>query len=306
VWLWRKEPAARALLIAGIAVIPALWFGVPAITNGRPFVAGQLAQFSVHRIIGNKFTGTYHRYVDLTLLPIQLLALLAVVLAAVRRNRAVLVLAAGAVLWVLVELAFALHGWPALPRYMFESAAIQSVLAGVAVGWVALAIPRLALPASARGAARWVSVPLAMLLVLSAVPGAVGRVHAERQDLKQERWRATQIARLADTIAAFGGRRRITSCGRPATYVGLVSALAYQLRLNVGFVGHKPREDLHRHVAVVLFSPGGIGWALEPSHLRPETRLSCDGLEATVIFDAAHPRGLVVSDRVARRLERSV
>ena len=73
-------------------------------------------------IEGNKFIGVFHRYTALTYLPIQLLALLSVVIAYFRRNRTVLVLAGAAVLWMLVEMAFVLHGWPGVPRYMIESA----------------------------------------------------------------------------------------------------------------------------------------------------------------------------------------
>ena len=36
--------------------------------------------------------------------------------------------------WVCVEIAFALHGWPGLARYMFEAEAVVVVLAGMAVG----------------------------------------------------------------------------------------------------------------------------------------------------------------------------
>ena len=66
----------------------------------------------------------------------KLAALLSVGIAVLRRNRTVLVLAAGAVVWVAVEIAFALHGWPALQRYLFEPAAVMIVLAAVAVGLI--------------------------------------------------------------------------------------------------------------------------------------------------------------------------
>jgi hypothetical protein len=305
VWVWREVPSARVLLLAGLAVIPALWFGVPTITNGRPFVSAQLAQFSVHRIIGNRFTGTFDRYFGLTVLPIKLLALAALAIAAARRNRTVLALAAGAVGWVLIELAFALHGWPALPRYMFESGAVQSVLAAVGLGWIALELPRLAARVRALSMPRWVSVPVALGLVAVLVPGAVGRVRAGRHDLRAERWRSTQIVRLQDAIREVGGYRHIRYCGRPVTYVGFVSILAFDMRLNVGFVGHKPKQDLRRHVPVILFTEGPDGWTLEPAHLKSDTRLSCDGLEATVIFNRAHPGGIVVTDREARFLRRA-
>jgi hypothetical protein len=305
VWVWRALPPARVLVLAGLAVIPALWFGVPTITNGRPFVSAELAQFSVHRIVGNRFTGTFDRYFGLTVLPIKLLALAAVGIAGIRRHRTVPVLAGGMVMWVLVELAFALHGWPALPRYMFESGAIQCVLAGVGMGWIALELPALAARARASSAPRWVSIPVAGALVGTLLPAAVAGVRAGRQDLRREQWRSTEIVRLQNAIREVGGYRHVRYCGRPVTYVGFVSILAYDMRLNVGFVGHKPKQDLREHVPVILFTEGPDGWTLEPSHLNADTRLSCDGLEATVIFNRAHPGGAVVTDREARWLRRN-
>ena len=44
--------------------------------------------------------------------------------------------------WVVVEIAFALHGWPGLPRYMFEAAGVMVVLAGVCVGRLLADPPR--------------------------------------------------------------------------------------------------------------------------------------------------------------------
>ncbi len=46
------------------------------------------------------------------------------------------ILALGSAVWVIVEIAFALHGWPAVPRYLFARAGVMVVLAGVAVGWL--------------------------------------------------------------------------------------------------------------------------------------------------------------------------
>jgi hypothetical protein len=307
-WAWRAVPSMRILLIAGVAVIPAFWFGVPTITNGRPFVSAQLAEFSVHRIVGNKFVGTFDRYRGLTIAPIQVLAVLATILAILRRNRTVLVLAGGAVLWVIVELAFALHGWPALPRYMFESGAVQSVLAGVGAGWIAGivagwiadGVPRLRIPPSGRPFAGWAGVFVVLAITAALVPGALGRARAERQDLNRERLRATEISRLQQAITAVGGYRHVRHCGKPVTYVGFVSALAYDMKMNVGFVGHRPKKDLQRPVPVILFTQGPDGWTLEPSHLRVHNRLRCSSLEATVIFNSRHPRGVVVMDPTGR------
>ena len=135
-WAWWKIPEMRWMVYAGFLAIPLLWFGVPTITNHRPFVSAQLALLSPRELHGNKFTGTINRYTTLEYLPVQLAALAGLVMAAIRRDKTVLVLAGAVVLWVVVEIAFALHGWPAVPRYMFEAEGVTVVIAGVAVGWL--------------------------------------------------------------------------------------------------------------------------------------------------------------------------
>src|SRR4030081_2085994 len=111
-------------------------------------------------------------------------ALFTVAVAFVRRNRLVLFLAAGSALWVIVEIAFALHGWPALPRYVMEPAGVAAVLAGTAGGWILLEAPRLR-----GGLPRWAGGPVVVLLVALLVPGALARMRTERRDLRHERGR---------------------------------------------------------------------------------------------------------------------
>ena len=98
-------------------------------------------------------------------LPVWIAAAIAVVLAAVRRNWIVLALGVGVVAWLIVEIAFAYHGWPALPRYMFEAAGVVAVLAGVAVGWLLRDVPRIV-----RGAPVWVGAVIAAVLVVGHDP----------------------------------------------------------------------------------------------------------------------------------------
>jgi len=135
-WAWRRHPAMRQQIIAGIVAIPLLWFGIPALTSKSPFSAASLAERSPRELHGNKISGTFGRFLGLNAASIKIAALIATILAILRRDRAVLMLAAGVALWVLVEAAFALHGWPAVPRYMYEAGAGACVLAGVFVGRV--------------------------------------------------------------------------------------------------------------------------------------------------------------------------
>lgn len=52
-----------------------------------------------------------------------------------------LVLIVGAALWVLIEIAFVLHGWLVVLRYMFEVGVVVGVLVGVFIGWIVHELP---------------------------------------------------------------------------------------------------------------------------------------------------------------------
>jgi hypothetical protein len=289
-WLWRKVPSMRWMLFAGAAVILFMWFGIPTITNHRPLVAGQLAQLSPRALKQNKILGTLGRFTELQYLSIWIAALVAVGIAFLRRNRLVLFLAGGSAVWVIVEVAFALHGWPALPRYLMEPAGVAATLAGVAVGWVLLETPRLR-----QGLPRWAGVPVVAVLVATLVPGALARFRAERTDLKHERGRTHQIALLQTTINTLGGYRHIRNCGEPVTGVGYVSALALMVKMNVGTVGHRPNFELHQKYPIVLFTPVSHGgWRVLPWHIRHSQISRCRGLNAAYVVTRHHPGGALI------------
>ncbi len=136
IWLWRRRPHTRLLLAAGVILMALLWFGIPALTSRSWFVAADNANGSGRAPQGNRITAVIHRFVDLHHWPLELAALAGLAIAAARRDRTSLALAAGVVVWVVVEIAFALHGWPGLGRYMFEAAGVMIVLAGAGVGWL--------------------------------------------------------------------------------------------------------------------------------------------------------------------------
>jgi hypothetical protein len=281
IWVWFKVPSMRWMLIGGVAVIAFMWFGIPTITNGRPNISGERAKLSPRARRHNRLFGTIGRFDELQYLPVWIAAILAAALALIRRNRVVLALAAGAVGWVVVEIAFAYHGWPALPRYMFEAAAVAAVLAGVAVGWVLSEVPRLKL-----GVPRWVGVPVVAILVATLVPGAIARMRTERRDLRHERGRTHEIALLQSVTNRLGGSRHILNCGQPVTDVGYVSALAWLYHTNVGSVGGLQQRveaaELRKPIPKVLFTPlTQGGWKVVPWHTRPYQVARCRGLHAT-------------------------
>jgi hypothetical protein len=297
IWAWFRMPRIRWMLGAGVAVIAFMWFGIPTITNGRPNISGELAKLSPRALHHNQLVGTIGRFTELEYLPVWIAALCAVAFGVVKRHRTVLALAAGSVVWVIVEIAFAYHGWPALPRYMFEAAAAGAVLAGVAVGWALLELPR-ARPRMPR----WAGVAVVAILAATLVPGAIARLRTERKDLSHERGRTHQIALLQLTTSALGGSRHIRNCGQPVTDVGFVSAMAWLYHTNVGSVGglqqHVEQVELRKPLAKVLFTPlPHGGWSVRPWHTRPYQVRRCEGLKASYVVNSRHPGGVLVRGR---------
>jgi hypothetical protein len=294
-WAWFTVPRMRWMLVAGVAVIAFMWFGIPTITNGRPNISGELAKLSPRALKHNRLFGTLGRFTELHYLPVWIAALLATAVALIRRNVIVLALAVGAAAWVVVEIAFAYHGWPALPRYMFEAAAVAAVLAGVGVGWLLAELPGVLaeLPRARLGLPRWVGVPVVAILVLALIPGAVSRARTERRDMRHERGRTHEIALLAGVTNRLGGSRHVLNCGQPVTDVGYVSALAWLYRVDVGSVGglqqHVEGAELRNpSLAKVLFKPlSQGGWSVVPWHTRSFQVARCRGLHATYTSSGA-------------------
>ena len=295
IWAWFKVPSMRWWLVGGVALIAFMWFGIPTITNNRPNIAGELAKQSPRELRHNRLFGTINRFGELEYLPVWIAAAFTVLVAALRRNRLVLALAGGALAWVIIEIAFAFHGWPALPRYMFEPAALSAVLAGVGVGWVLMELPRLR-----RDVPRWAGVPVVAVLVAALVPGAVARMRHERADRRHEVGRAHQIALLQTTTNRVGGYRHVQNCGQPVTDVAYVSALAWLYHRNVGFVGglqqHVQARELHNpRIPKVLFRPQARGgWSVLPWHTRPSQVARCRRLKARFVITRSHPGGVLV------------
>lgn len=281
VWAWRTVPAMRRQMIAGIVLIPILWLGIPALTSKSPFASASLAEHSPRAIHGNKVTGTFGRFLGLNAASIKIAALIAVGLAVVRRDRPVLLLAGGVLLWVVVEAAFALHGWPAVPRYMYEAGAGTCVLAGVFVGRVILdsgsILAWVHLRVSPRVAA-WASAVVVAIFVVSLVPAAHSRVVYERHDLALQRARTDEI-NLLGAVVRHLGPARILACGQPNIGIGWQSILAWQLGTNTGVLYYNAKyEKLHPHPIVNMY-PHSYGWQFFPSHWTNAAQAArCRGL----------------------------
>ena len=267
IWAWRAVPSMRWFIGIGIVLTALLWFGIPALTSRSAFQAGNSALGSGRALKHNKIFGTIDRFLDLQETPLELLALLSVALAAWRRDRFTLGLAAVVVGWVVVEIAFDLHGWPGNGRYMFPAAAILAVVAAVAVGRLLADPPK---PPHLLGIA---GVALVVLFVAAMAPAAVTHVRDERTDLKVQRLRTKEINRLSGAIRQAGGAALIRRCGEPLTRLEYQSILAWNLRVNVATVGWKYAQAIARRNPIVLITPEPNGWKVQALHQRlPQCR----------------------------------
>ena len=277
-WAWRAQRAMRWLIAVGLALIPILWFSVPALASKSWLSPGDLALNSANVIHGSKITGVFGRFLSVNELPIKLAAAVALLLAIVRRDRTTLLIAGAALLWVAVEIAFALHGWSAAPRYLAEPAALVVVLAGAAVGrllTIAPPGPRIV---------GWLGGVAVVVLVASVVPFAETRELAVVKQVRSLGPDTIRIQRLQAVIDRDGGADRILSCGQPVSFVGYQSTLAYYVHLNVGNVGYRPGHAIDSGKPIVFFKPHLLGWEVRPNHMRRHHRAQCDRLARDTSF----------------------
>jgi hypothetical protein len=292
-WSWRAVPTMRREIVIGFLAVLLLWFGLPILTSHNWFAAGDVASSSSTPVPGNKFTGVINRFLGLYEFPMQLAVLVAVALAAIRRDFSSLILAGFAVLWVAVEIGFALHGWGASPRYMFEPAAVLVVLAGAGLGRLLGLAPRLAL-------VRWVGVAAVIGLIVAMAPHAQIRARFMHNGIVLGRQWALQIHRLQAVIAKAGGTGKITACGQAVTSVSFQSILAWELGQNVSQVGWSPPYWTSLKRPIVIFTPIGAGWVVTPVHTAPGMVKRCAHLNLKTSFNAKTPGARVLKHKAGQ------
>ena len=278
-WLmWEERTASMWLMvIAGLVFIPAFWFSIPALTSKSWFISGDLALNQQTVIHGNKIVGVVSRFRSLYELPMQVAGLIAIVLAVVRRDRTTLLIVAAAALWVLIEIAFAYHGWSAVSRYMIEPAAVMVAVAGGGIGWL-LADTR------SSKVLRWVGPVIALGLIVWLAPAARTRVRTMRGLIEDSRHSAKQIDRLHDVIDKDGGPDTVKACGQPVSLIGFQSTVAWFVNLNVGNVGFRPGKSIGRGDQIVLFKPHDNGWQVRLYNLPASVKTRCDQLKTDSDF----------------------
>ena len=175
-----------------------------------------------------------------------------------------------------VEIAFALHGWSAVPRYLFEPEAVLIMLAGSRRS----AGPGVRAADVARAASAG---PRSAAILIALIPPASTERNAQRPDRQAAR-SAAPAHRLQEVIERLGGPERIRACGQPVTLVGWQSTVAWQTDLNVGNVGYKPGREIDRGDPIVVLKPHLGGWQVRPIHTLPRQARRLRGLRTDTGF----------------------
>jgi hypothetical protein len=273
IWAWLRVPKMRWMIVGAVVAVIVLWFGIPALTSRTAFVAASNALGSGRRLRSDQIFGTFGRFVGLNPRVLELTAALAVVWALVRRDWVVVALAVGVGAWVIIEIAFSLHGWPGLARYMFEPAGVVVAIAGAGVGRVLADPPRWktgeGTGTRAWGVPGWAWVGLVAVIVVALLPPAVSGARSEHKDIAAQRVRTAEIGKLSTVVASLGGPSRLRGCGEPLTRLEYQTILAWTLRMNVATVGYKYGPAIASGRPIVLFTPiPHGGWLVQALHQR--------------------------------------
>jgi len=241
--VWLTKPERRVLVVALVVAVPVLWLGGDWWGSGDPFHgSGKASGFATRAKYRAKIAHqgklkrkpavqpgvgtTLHSGANLLLLPVGVAALAGVALAARRRRRDVLALAAGAAALTAIVAGMVAFGYGGSPRFLFPAAAVTCVLAGIAVGWAL---------SWAGGGWRWLAV--AALLAAVTLPFAVDRARLFRSRAHEISLRAELQNHLNQSVDRAGGRKRVLALGHPKVNGTMGHALAWKLDVKMEAVG---------------------------------------------------------------------
>jgi hypothetical protein len=203
-WLWRRDPASRRLVAAGIALVPALWLAPELWGSGDLLRSSERAQVpnpGQPALADQPALEVLEGFATMVPLPVLLLALGTTVVALLRRERLPLVLAGGVAGWVVLVAVMAEAGFSGEDRYLLAAAAFAAVLGGVGAGTLyalaALRAPRAVAP---------VGVAILAVAVAASFPSA-------RRLGDELAYAAHLRADLKTVVARAGGAERLRSCG---------------------------------------------------------------------------------------------
>ncbi len=228
-YLWVGEPRLRRWLVAGALALPLLWLVPDLIGAGDALTGAKRAHEDTGAPL-HEGLESLGRSLELPLIAFWAAAAIAVVTAWQQRERAILVLAGGAIAWIAIVAVLASAGFAGLPRFAAPAAAVTCVLG--AVGFVRL----LAAIGGMRHADRRRALALAGALITAfAVQGAVraADIPVELDRAAEHGDRVEELFELVDRA----GVERLLACP-PLTSTDFLTqtALAWKLELAIAAV----------------------------------------------------------------------
>ncbi len=267
-YVFVREPRARLLAAALMALLPVLWLGPELWGAGDPLRAASRAQdptlFSL-AFADRPALAVLDRAQGFVPGPVKLGVLAALVVgvlgasggrggdtagARARGTRArattlaggtglarvTLVLAGTAAAWFALVALMTELGYAGNSRYLAVPLALTCVVGGVGLGWFArAAFGRL--EHAGRLPRLGVALALAAVFAVLTIPAAIDLAGDAREVLSEARLDDD----LPEAIARAGGRERVLACGQPHATALQVPAVAWALGLPTGQVGIAPR-----------------------------------------------------------------
>lgn len=267
-WLAWREPTwrARVGVLAGLALMPVMWFAPPGVTTGNWFSAATQAHEYDGHLGANVLVTVLRRGCDDQSVPVLILAVLALLITLVReRDRVVLALGALGAAWWVVVVGETLDGYPGLERFFLPGAAVACVLAGFGIVRIGALVAELASAVRLRALA----LPAAVLASIAAAAIAYayvdGRVTYTREQYSLTQLSVRRLDSLSTAVAAVGGHRGVFPCKNPTqSYASinhsLQTALAWKLHSTLERVG-----TVLRYPGVLFVGPpDSIDGGIEP------------------------------------------
>ncbi len=140
-------------------------------------------------------------------------------------------------------------------------------------------------------------------LVVALAPIVRARTDLWRTEIAHAKTVARGIDNLAPAIQLAGGPAAVRACGRPISWVGYQSTLAWAVGMNVGDIGYKVRQSFASRKPIVYFRPDDGGWEIRAVHRRRRDRAACRRID--VLYDLPAPIGTAIqSTRIPPAMRR--
>ena len=290
-WLWLRDPQwrsvkMRALLLAGLLLIPFLWFVPPWIGSGQPLLAAtHAAEYNGH-LGPDKLRAVIGRAIDLQVLPALIAAALAVAIGGWReRDRLLLAIGAAVIAWWVVVIGMTLDGYPGLERFFLPAAALICVLGGVGLVRIGLLAGGLL-----RSQRTLVAVAVTVGLVAISIPLTTQRFAEARAAGPAADTAVTTLNHLDAAVAAVGGHAGVFPCKTSFAAVnhGVQTALAYKLHVTLERVGTSMRAPGLDFIGPHNGTDGAPA-PVDPRLTSHQTIATVDGWRVVRLTDPRHP-----------------